>query len=200
MASPPFVGSPSSALSPPYPSPAQIPSKKRTSTLDTNTPPGKRRKPSNFSQSAGPTHPLRQASFPTEARSPYARSPSVDAASHFSGSVVSATTSAAPKKKRGRKAKNAKTSEVADNASSVAGGRPTQSQSQAEKEGEEDDEDEKAEMALEDVGTRTQEQTQEEKRLRAMLVDSFDRDQYDRYEHWRAARLSDAVVKRVSLS
>ena len=64
----------------------------------------------------------------------------------------------------------------------------------------EDDDDEKAEMAVEDAGAaRTQEQKQEEIRLRAMLVEAFDKDQYDRYELWRAAKLSDAVTKRVSL-
>jgi transcription initiation factor TFIID subunit 11 len=81
----------------------------------------------------------------------------------------------------------------------VGGKAPTNVSGQGgEKEGEDDDDDEKAEMALEDVGARTQEQKQEEIRLRAMLVESFDSEQYNRYEVWRAAKLSDAVVKRVS--
>lgn len=67
----------------------------------------------------------------------------------------------------------------------------------ADKDAEEDDDDDKAEMALEDVVARTQEQKQEEIRLRAMLVEAFDSEQYNRYELWRAAKLSDAVVKRV---
>jgi transcription initiation factor TFIID subunit 11 len=32
-----------------------------------------------------------------------------------------------------------------------------------------------------------------------MLVEAFDREQYDRYELWRAAKLSESVVKRVSI-
>lgn len=62
---------------------------------------------------------------------------------------------------------------------------------------EDDEDDDKAEMALEDVTARTQEQKQEEVRLRAMLVEAFDSEQYDRYELWRAAKLSESVVKRV---
>lgn len=68
-----------------------------------------------------------------------------------------------------------------------------------DKDGDDEDDDERAEMAVENVGAaRTQEQKQEEIRLRAMLVEAFDSNQYDRYELWRAAKLSDAVTKRVS--
>lgn len=191
-------------MSPPYPSPAQLPNKKRSSTMDVNGPPGKRRKPSQQSSTVGtPSHPLRNASFPAEARSPYARSPSVEASSHVSGSAVSGVTAGgAPRKKRGRKAKNAKKGGGADDddqASSLAGGRaPTNVSGQGgDKDGEEDEDEDKAEMALEDVVARTQEQKQEEIRLRAMLVEAFDTQQYNRYELWRAAKLADAVVKRV---
>ncbi|KAK5993782.1 Transcription initiation factor TFIID subunit 11 [Cladobotryum mycophilum] len=199
MASPPYVSSPS-AMSPPYPSPAQIPNKKRSSTLDVNGPPGKRRKGSIISQTSGISHPLRQTSFPPEAGSPYPRSPSVDAASHVSGSVVSATAGgASKKKKRGRKAKNTKGDDSTEKTPSLVGGKAatTVSGQGGDKELEDDDDDEKAEMALEDVVARTQEQKQEEIRLRAMLVEAFDSEQYSRYELWRAAKLSDAVVKRV---
>lgn len=202
MASPPYASSPT-AMSPPYPAPAQIPNKKRSSTLDVNGPPGKRRKPSNLSQASiaaitAANHPLRQTSFPPEARSPYARSPSVDATSHVSGSAVSATTSGAPKKKRGRKAKNSKNDDGREQTPSVAGGRAaTNVSGQGGEREEEDEDDEKAEMALEDVVARTQEQKQEEIRLRAMLVEAFDSQQYSRYELWRAAKLADSVVKRV---
>ncbi|KAM0477504.1 hypothetical protein ACHAPX_005817 [Trichoderma viride] len=197
MASPPYATSPS-AMSPPYPSPMQITSKKRTSTMDVNMPPGKRRKSSVVSQP--PIHPLRQTSFPPEAGSgsPYPRSPSVDATSHVSGSVVSAT---AGRKKRGRKMKNAKGGgdDATEKTPSLVGGKaPTAASGQGgDKELEEDEDDDKAEMALEDAVARTQEQKQEEIRLRAMLVEAFDPLQYDRYEFWRAAKLSDAVVKRV---
>lgn len=198
MASPPYAASPS-AMSPPYPSPIQITSKKRTSTMDVNMPPGKRRKSSVVSQP--PIHPLRQTSFPPEAGSgsPYPRSPSVDATSHVSGSVVSAT---AGRKKRGRRTKNAKGGgdDSTEKTPSLVGGKaPTAASGQGgDKELEEDEDDDKAEMALEDAVARTQEQKQEEIRLRAMLVEAFDPLQYDRYEFWRAAKLSDAVVKRVS--
>ena len=204
MASPPNATSPM-AMSPPYPSPAPLPNKKRSQTFDANGQPVKRRKPSNLSQSAVPTHPLRQTSFPPEGgRSPYTRSPSVDATSHVSGSAVSGTTGGgAPKKKRGRKSKNAKGGDDSkEQTPSLAGGKaPTNVSGQgggaADKDAEEDDDDDKAEMALEDVVARTQEQKQEEIRLRAMLVEAFDSEQYNRYELWRAAKLSDAVVKRV---
>lgn len=197
MASPPYTTSPA-GMSPPYPSPAQIPNKKRSSTLDVN-PPVKRRKPTSHSQPSSAIHPLRQTSFPPEARSPYARSPSVDATSHVSGSAVSVTASGAPKKKRGRKAKNAKGDEALEQTPSLVGGRaPTNVSGQGgDKEGEDDDDDDKAEMALEDVVARTQEQKQEEQKLRAMLVEAFDSQQYNRYELWRAAKLADSVVKRV---
>ncbi|KAH7264515.1 hypothetical protein B0J15DRAFT_271501 [Fusarium solani] len=200
MASPPYASSPS-AMSPPYPSPAQIPNKKRSSTLDVNNP-SKRRKPSNLSQTsnsaAAVNHPLRQTSFPPEARSPYPRSPSIDGSSHVSGSAVSVTASGAPKKKRGRKAKNAKQDEAREQTPSLVGGRaPTAVSGQGGDKEDDDEDDEKAEMALEDVVARTQEQKQEEIRLRAMLVEAFDSQQYNRYELWRAAKLADSVVKRV---
>ncbi|KAH7165687.1 hypothetical protein EDB81DRAFT_641093 [Dactylonectria macrodidyma] len=197
MASPPYTTSPS-AMSPPYPAPAQIPNKKRSSTLDVNAvPPGKRRKASQPATANTPSHPLRQTSFPPEARSPYPRSPSVDG-SHVSGGALSGVTAGgAPKKKRGRKAKNAKNADD-DGGSLVNGRAPTNVSGQGgDKEGDEEEDDDKAEMALEDVVARTQEQKQEEIRLRAMLVEAFDSQQYNRYELWRAAKLADSVVKRV---
>ncbi|KEY68049.1 hypothetical protein S7711_06960 [Stachybotrys chartarum IBT 7711] len=201
MASPPYVSSPAalspSAMSPPSVA-ASLPSNKRRST-NLDAPPVKRRKASGISSTSGATHPLRQTSFPPEGQSPYPRSPSVDATSHVSGSAVSAAASGAPKKKRGRKAKNAKGNESREQTPSQAGGKAaTQVSGQGgDKDGDDDDDDEKAEMALEQVGARTEEQKQEEIRLRAMLVEAFDSEQYNRYELWRAAKLSDAVVKRV---
>ncbi|KAM3555296.1 hypothetical protein ARSEF4850_006067 [Beauveria asiatica] len=210
MASPPQYASSPTAMSPPYPTPASMPNKKRSSSFDTTgKPPAmKRRKASTLSQSSVPVHPLRQTSFPPEARSPHTRSPSVDALSHVSGSAVSGTASgvggAAARKKRGRKlargaGKTGDDGGANDQASSVAGGKAATNVSGqgVDKEAEEDEDDDKAEMALEDVVARTQEQKQEEIRLRAMLVEAFDSEQYNRYELWRAAKLSDAVVKRV---
>ncbi|PHH65656.1 hypothetical protein CDD81_1742 [Ophiocordyceps australis] len=196
MASPPYAASPL-AMSPPNPSPAPLPNKKRPSTsLDHTQPSVKRRKPSSLSQSSIQTHPLRQTSFPPEGRSP-----SIDATSAVSGSAVSAGGATRKKRRGGRKSKAAAAGdEAAEQTPSVVGGKALTSASGptgADKEGEEDEEDEKEEMALEDAGARTQEQKQEEIRLRAMLVESFDTEQYNRYEQWRAAKLSDAVVKRV---
>ncbi|KHN94965.1 transcription initiation factor TFIID subunit 11 [Metarhizium album ARSEF 1941] len=198
MASPPYATSPL-ALSPPNPSPAQLPNKKRPSPLDGNAPPIKRRKPSSLSQSSAPAHPLRQTSFPPEGRSPYARSPSVDATSIVSGGAHSAAASGVARKKRGRKSKNAKGDEGEGTPSLVGGRAPTSVSGQGgDKEAEDDEDDEEnGEMAVEASGARTQEQKQEEIRLRAMLVEAFDSEQYNRYELWRAAKLSDAVVKRV---
>ncbi|CAG9944435.1 unnamed protein product [Clonostachys rosea f. rosea IK726] len=197
MASPPNPSSPA-AMSPPGPSAPQISVKKRSSTFDINGP-NKRRKASSTSNNL--IHPLRQTSFPPEARSPFPRSPSVDSASHVSGSQVSGVTaSGAPKKKRGRKAKNAKGGGESATPSLVGGKAATSVSGHGgeDKDAEEEDEDDdKAEMALEDVGARTQEQKQEEIRLRAMLVEAFDPEQYSRYEHWRAMKLTESVVKRV---
>ncbi|PFH61176.1 hypothetical protein XA68_18059 [Ophiocordyceps unilateralis] len=207
MASPPYLAS-SLALSPPNSSPAQLPNKKRSSPLEVGAPPVKRRKPSSLSQtsSVAPSHPLRQTSFPPEAMSPYAaRSPSVDAASSaVSGSAVSGY---GHKKKRpsARKPRPgaAANQDGGERTPSLVGGRALTAVSgpggdkEAAAAAAEEEEDEKEELALEDVVARTQEQKQEEIRLRAMLVEAFDADQYNRYELWRAAKLSDAVVKRV---
>lgn len=122
----------------------------------------------------------------------------MDAQSHVSGSAVSTTASGVPKKKRGRKAKNAKADDAREQTPSLVGGRaPTAVSGQGGEKEDDDEDDEKAEMALEDVVARTQEQKQEEIRLRAMLVEAFDSQQYNRYELWRAAKLADSVVKRV---
>jgi transcription initiation factor TFIID subunit 11 len=120
--------------------------------------------------------------------------------------VVSATTSAVSKRKRGRKAKGAKGGDDGgEKTPSLVGGKAMTTASgqgggAGDKDAEEDEEDDNQEMALEDAVARTQEQKQEEIRLRAMLVEAFDPVQYDRYEFWRAAKLSEAVVKRVSIA
>lgn len=200
MASPPMTGSPT-AISPPYPSPAQLPNKKRSSTFDGHGQQIKRRKASIASQSSGLAHPLRQTSFPPEARSPFVRSPSVDTMSHVSGSAVSEAASGVTKGKKKSKSKSKKKGDGSKEATpSTAGGKAGTSVvgQGGDKDAEEEEDDDKAEMAVEDVVARTQEQKQEEIRLRAMLVEAFDPEQYDRYELWRAAKLSEAVVKRVS--
>ncbi|OLN88988.1 Transcription initiation factor TFIID subunit 11 [Colletotrichum chlorophyti] len=200
MASPPYAYSPT-ALSPPYPSSAQLPmsSKKRASD-GASQPSVKRRKASTLSVTSAAAHPLRQTSFPPEAGSPFARSPSADTMSVVSGSQVSAP----PKKKRGRKPKNQTNVETREQTPSLVGGRApttvsvTGTGAEGQEEGANDDDDDNdMQMALVDATARTQEQKQEEIRLRAMLVESFDPDQYDRFEAWRAAKLTESVVKRV---
>ncbi|KAF6807370.1 hypothetical protein CSOJ01_08255 [Colletotrichum sojae] len=198
MASPPYAHSPT-ALSPPYPSSTPLPSKKRPSDGGSQAS-AKRRKASTLSVTSASAHPLRQTSFPPEAGSPFPRSPSADNTSVISGSQVSAP----PKKKRGRKPKNQTNVETREQTPSLVGGRAptTVSGTGTAGEGQEDganddDDDNDMRMALVDTTARTQEQKQEEIRLRAMLVESFDPEQYDRYELWRAAKLTEAVVKRV---
>lgn len=120
--------------------------------------------------------------------------------SHVSGSAVSGTTNGKKaKSKKPRKSKKGKggDDEDGDKASSVGG--KGANAAQGDKDAEDDEDEESGEMALEDGVARTQEQKQEEIRLRAMLVEAFDSEQYNRYEMWRAAKLSDAVVKRVSV-
>lgn len=212
MASPPNVGSPS-GISPPGPTPAPLPTKKRSSTLDVNAP-NKRRKASN--NSAAPTHPLRQTSFPPpeSVNSPFPRSPSVDAMSHVSGSAVSGRTAdGKPKKKRGRKPKNAQAladaaaaAAAADDAArektpSLLGGRAPSGAFGGDKNnggGGEEEEEADAEMAVEEAETPTKEQEQEELRMRAMLYQALDSKQKSQYEVWRGSSIKEANVKRVS--
>ncbi|KAF0320662.1 Transcription initiation factor TFIID subunit 11 [Colletotrichum sp. SAR11_59] len=202
MASPPYANSPT-ALSPPYPTSAPLPTTNKKRASEGGSQPSlKRRKASTLSvTSAASAHPLRQTSFPPDgAGSPFPRSPSADTMSVVSGSQVSAP----PKKKRGRKPKNQTNVETREQTPSLVGGRAptTVSGTGAGAEGQEDggnddDDDNDMRMALVDTTARTQEQKQEEIRLRAMLVESFDPAQYDRYELWRAAKLTESVVKRV---
>jgi transcription initiation factor TFIID subunit 11 len=125
--------------------------------------------------------------------------------SHVSGSQVSGT--APLKKKRGRKAKNADDGTGSAGRSkeptpSLVGGRAPTTVSGAggdkDKDGAEDEDEADGPLDLVDANARTQEQKQEETRLRGMLVEAMDKEQEKRYEVWRAAKLPDAVVKRVS--
>ncbi|CRK48734.1 hypothetical protein BN1723_008181 [Verticillium longisporum] len=201
MASPPYAQSPT-AISPPYPAHTPLPVSKKRASDGGSQPSLKRRKASTLSVSSA-THPLRQTSFPPEARSPLARSPSVDTASHVSGSQVSAP-AGPPKKKRGRKPKNRNPEGAPDAGTptpSLVSGRGGTAGGGADgqngDDGNDDDDDNDMQMGLVGGETRTQEQKQEEIRLRAMLVECFDEDQMNRYENWRAAKLTDNVVKRV---
>ncbi|KFZ08455.1 hypothetical protein V501_05956, partial [Pseudogymnoascus sp. VKM F-4519 (FW-2642)] len=173
------------------------PSKRRTTDPHSSA---KRRKPSTTSTHSA--HPLRQTSFPPDGLNPDgraysadARSPSLDATSMVSGSVVSK-----PPKKRGRKGKGA----GGDEGSLVGGGSTAMSMVSGggrQREGtrgaspEEDDE----EVATLDVAlvARTNEEKEKEKYYRALLVGALDPDQYARYERWRSSKLADAVVRRL---
>jgi transcription initiation factor TFIID subunit 11 len=192
--------------------------KKRTAEGGSGAPVLKRRKASTMSMSSAPAsaHPLRQTSFPPDdAVTPLgARSPSfdIDNISLVSGSQVSAAVPG--KKKRGRKSKAEKAREqtpsvvsgraptAASSFSDAGGARVAKSTAGAtglggadEAEGEEDGPTEVAATA----DARTQEQKEEEHRIRGMLISAFSEPQFHRYEMWRAANLSKASVRRVSL-
>lgn len=147
--------------------------------------------------SALSVHPLRQTSFPSDGNdvfSPEAvRSPSVDTMSLVSGSIAGGPV----KKKRGRKPKGAEDTAsvaggVAPTAVSGVSGRGRASRGMSA----EEDDDVGGEMDVA-VVARSKEEKEKEKQHRAMLVTAFDEMQFRRYEHWRQARLSDAVVRRV---
>jgi transcription initiation factor TFIID subunit 11 len=158
----------------------------------------KRRKPSMMSTGSSlSVHPLRQTSFPPDGNdvfSPEAiRSPSVETMSLVSSSIAGAPV----KKKRGRKPKGAEDTaslagEVAPTAMSGVSGRGRASRGMSA----EEDDDAGGDMDVAIV-SRTKEEKEKEKQHRAMLVTAFDEMQFRRYEHWRQARLSDAVVRRV---
>lgn len=189
-------------------------SKKRTADGGSGPPALKRRKASAISTASAPSsaHPLRQTSFPPDdaAMSFDARSPSVDVdtISQVSGSQVSAV--APVKKKRGRKSKAEKAREqtpsvvggraaTAVSGASDSGGRGAKSAAGGanggadEVEGDDDGPTEVAAMA----DARTQEQKEEEHRVKGMLISAFSEEQFHRYENWRAANLSKASVRRV---
>lgn len=210
--SPPYHGYSPSAGSPPYPSHSQLPTlntlnvnKKRTAAGDAASPALKRRKGSVLSVASSTlsAHPLRQTSFPPD-ESPFgARSPSVDmdSVSMISGSAVSA---APVKKKRGRKSKAEKAREQTP---SVAGGRAMTTVSGVSAGGDknaadgdaaaaDDDEDVNVTMGVANAVRTAEEKVEEKERLR-VLTSQLDRDQLDRYEMFRASRVSDAVIKRV---
>jgi transcription initiation factor TFIID subunit 11 len=63
----------------------------------------------------------------------------------------------------------------------------------------EEEEDDGDQTALATVAN-TNEETQKEKTKLALLTQSFDEDQWKRYEAWRSSKLSDAVVRRVCYS
>lgn len=201
-----------SALSPPHPSHTQLPplntmtSRKRSAADGTPAPGLKRRKASTMSAaSASSVHPLRQTSFPPdEIGTPLtARSPSVDvdSASLVSGGQASTT---AQKRKRGRKPKADKAREqtpttAGGRAGTVASG-ASGPKSNTGAPGDAPDEDEgEDEPDTEMLNTeRSEHDRKEEKKLRAALMECMDIDQFDRIASWRAAKLPDQAIRRVS--
>lgn len=217
MASPPAAYSP--AGSPPFSSTPLPPSKKRGSgatELSANNPSIKRRKTSIMSAtSATSAHPLRQTSFPPEESngqySPsYRRSPSVDNMSLVSGSQVSG---APVKKKRGRKSKAERAREAAEEAarggtpSAVNGAAPSviSNASGANKAAADDADDngegpggyEVPENMASRAAARTKEEIKEEERLRALLKQKMDDNQFHRYEVWHQSKIQIGNIRKV---
>ncbi|KAF4611381.1 hypothetical protein G7Y89_g15632 [Cudoniella acicularis] len=200
MASPPYNHA--SAISPPYPSNAQLPqpTKRRQSDMPSSAPAIKRRKASMLSTtSVSSSHPLRQTSFPPESASQtpaYSRSPSAD--TMVSGSAVGG----ASKRKRGRKSKGLGNDDasIADGkAKSTVSGTSGKGKRRASRDlnAEEDEEEEGGDsMALAMVNNTEEEKTKEVEH-RALLVRNFDTEQFRRYEAWRSSRLSDSIVRRI---
>ena len=117
----------------------------------------------------------------------------------ISGSAVSA---APVKKKRGRKSKAEKAREQTP---SVVGGRAMTAVSGVSGGGEkgaaadaaaDDDDDVNVTMGVANA-VRTEEEKVEEKERLRVLTSQMDQDQLERYEMFRASRVSDAVIKRV---
>ena len=219
MASPPGYSYSPTALSPAYPSHAQLPpintmsTKKRPS--EGGGPPTslKRRKASQISLASaaggGSAHPLRQTSFPPdEAGTPFSvRSPSVDFdnMSLISGSQVSAA--GPPKKKRGRKSKAEKAREqtpsVAGGRGNIAGsdvgGRAGTKGSAAgadEEDGEAVENDGPTEVTA-TVSSVTKEEAAAERKAMNVLIRTFSEEIFQRYEFWRSAGLQKASIRKV---
>lgn len=178
------------ALSPPHPPTISLPQppKRRQTDMPTSAPSIKRRK-----ASSSLSHPLRQTSFPPEQLlrpDRETRSPSMDTMSMVSGSAVGT-------KKRKRKSQiNEDTSSAIGRGTKSADGTDKRRAGSRELTVEEDDEVE--EMAVSMVA-RTQEERVKESEQRNMLVRNLDRNQFERYEAWRASRLAESVVRRVSI-
>ena len=203
MASPPYHHPSLSASSPPYSSNSQLPQppKRRQSDMASSGPPIKRRKPSLMSATSNSSHPLRQTSFPPEnidSQIPrYSRSPSVDTMSLASGVSGAKRKRGSYKKSKGKgddESMIGGTTKSAVSGNSGQGGPRKRRKSRDESVEEEDVGGD--DLALETV-QRTEEEKQKDVERRAMLTQLFDDDQWDRFGAWRAARLSDAVVRRV---
>ncbi|KAG9229834.1 hypothetical protein BJ875DRAFT_176488 [Amylocarpus encephaloides] len=197
MASPPYHHNYNSAISPPYPSNAQLPQppKRKQSDIPTSAP--KRRKASMLSTtSAGSLHPLRQTSFPPENSGQpqrYSRSPSAETMVSSSVSGLGKT-----KKRKARKSKGGAKDDasVADNKSSnsVPSGNNKRRASNAGL----DEEEEGDEIQVVNVMNRTtEEETKRDMQRQALLARNLDSVQMARYEIYRGVKFQDSVIKRL---
>jgi transcription initiation factor TFIID subunit 11 len=195
MASPPYNHNYSSAISPPYPSNAQLPQppKRRQSDMPNSAPSIKRRKASMMSStSISAAHPLRQTSFPPENNGltpAYSRSPSMDTVS-----LASASLTGGAKKKKPRKSKGKDNDDGRARSATANEGTKGKRRASREKSAEESEEEAGGE---ETRLLRAKDDKKEDNRKRAMLTQHFDPDQFQRFEAWRSSKLSDATVRRV---
>jgi transcription initiation factor TFIID subunit 11 len=153
-----------------------------------------------LSMTSTSSHPLRQTSFPPENSSQdqrFSRSPSVESASLVSGT-------SGTKKKRGRRPKG-----KADDDTSLVGGRAKSAVSGGSGRGrrgsreaslEEDEEEEGGGETAVAIEARTDEEAMKENEMKAVLLSTFDPEQFSRFEAWRASKLADSVVRRVCYS
>ncbi|CAI4210275.1 unnamed protein product [Parascedosporium putredinis] len=103
-----------------------------------------------------------------------------------------------PSKKRGRKKKDAAAADAASSKEatpSLVGGKGGAAAAAGEDKEEEVDEDAN-DMHLQDSVT-SEEQRKEETRLRALLSQALDKNQYARFEAWRLTRIPEAGVRRI---
>ncbi|KAH0559911.1 hypothetical protein GP486_003567 [Trichoglossum hirsutum] len=196
MSSPPNL-----ATSPTFSSGMALTSKKRplTPIPGPSTSSSKRRKPTHsMSASIGSAHPLRQTSFPPdEANRMLVRSPSVE-------SSVTSSTVLGRGGKGGKRAKDARSTEGGSVRNSVTGRAGTENMSlvdgkstgaAGEEEDEDDDENDLGTTMMFDGGGQADED-QEKQRL-AILVDSFNEDQSDRYDLFRRVKFQPSTLKKV---
>lgn len=163
--------------------------------MATSAPQAKRRKQSMLSVTSSSSHPLRQTSFPPESSDQdlrFSRSPSPGSASLVSGA-------SGTKSRRGRKQKGrADDDSLAGAKSAVSGGSGKGRRGTRELSLEEDEDEDTGggDTAVARVA-RTDEEAQKENEQKAMLLEAFDSEQFDRFEGWRASKLADSVVRRV---
>ncbi|KAH0545306.1 hypothetical protein FGG08_000605 [Glutinoglossum americanum] len=198
MSSPPNL-----STSPTFTSSMNLPSKKRplAPISGSSASTSKRRKPSHpVSTNTGFSHPLRQTSFPPdEANRMLKRSSSVE--SSVAGSAITGRSG-----KRGKRAKDTQTigggsakNGIArcaskENLSLVDGKSGTGAV--GEEEDDDDDENDAGTTMMFDGGGQADED--QEKQKLAILVDSFNEDQSDRYDLFRRVKLQPSALKKIA--